>query len=203
MMERRTGTQTGGAYISASIFDRKVRDHVAKPETDERIGLLVQYAQGGDREAFGELYRLCHGVVFRFVHFYLPGAEGEDAVAETFLRAWGALPRYRQTGAPFAAWLIGIARHVVTDVHRASRRAEPWAEPPDRPVEFQDRLVDRLALAEAVAGLPGEQRRVIELKFLLGWTNNEVGQVLGKSVGAVNALQWRALARLKEALVKR
>ena len=197
-MEERTGTQATGAYISCPISDRKVRDHVAKPAIDEReVRWLVGRAREGDRDAFGDLYRLCHGTVYRFVRFHLPGTDGEDAVAETFLRAWAALPRYRDTGAPFSAWLVGIARHVVGDTHRVARRTEPRADLPDRAVEFQDQAADRLVLAEAVARLPKEQRQVIEMKFLMGWTNQEVGHAMNKSIGAVNALQWRALGRLK------
>jgi RNA polymerase sigma-70 factor, ECF subfamily len=188
------------AYISASISDRNVRDHVATPAIDARRvrELVERAARDGDRDAFGDLYRLCHDGVYRFARFNLPGPSVEDAVAETFLRAWVAIPRYRDTGAPFSAWLVGIARHVVADAHRAARRTEPRADPPDRSVEFQDQATDRLALAAAVARLPKEQREVIELKYLLGWTNEEVGRTMGKSVGAVNALQWRALSRLKQ-----
>jgi RNA polymerase sigma-70 factor (ECF subfamily) len=197
-MEQTTGSRSPDAYIQPPVSDTEVRDHVAKPAIDgSRVGWLVERAQDGDREAFGELYRLCHPRVFRFVRFYLPGHTAEDAVAETFLRAWVGLPRYRDTGAPFTAWLVGIARHVVADAHRAARRTEPRADPPDRAVEFQDEAADRLALGAAVARLPKEQRQVIELKFLTGCTNEEVGRALGKTVGAVNALQWRALARLK------
>ena len=52
--------------------------------------------------------------------------------AEAFLRAGVALPRYRNTGAPFVAWLYGIARHVVADERAARHRIEPRAEPPDQ-----------------------------------------------------------------------
>jgi RNA polymerase sigma-70 factor, ECF subfamily len=197
-MGRRTN-QGSRAYISSPISDTKVRDHVETPAIHaRRIGWLVERAQAGDRDAFGELYQLCHSQVFRFVRFYLPGPSGEDAVAETFLRAWTGLPGYRATGAPFTAWLVGIARHVVMDAHRGSSRSAPWADPPLGEVEFEGQTADRLVLAAAVESLPKEQRQVIELKYLLGWTNQEVGRAMGKSEGAVNALQWRALGRLKK-----
>lgn len=197
-MRRRTAEDSSVAYISSPISDTEVRDHVATSAIDQSHVLeLVGRAQDGDRDAFGDLYRLFHARVVRFVRFYLPGTEWEDAVAETFLRAWTAVPRYRNTGAPFSAWLVGIARHVVADAGRAARRTDSRADPPDQAIEFQDRAVDRLSLAHAVAELPKEQRQVIELKYLLGCTNREVGEAMGKSVGAVNALQWRALERLK------
>ncbi len=155
---------------------------------------LVQAAKDGDRDAFGELYRMYHAAIYRMARFRL-GETAEEAVSETFLRAWTGLPRYRDTGAPFAAWLYGIARHVVADEFRRMARTEPRAEVPDRAVE--ERPEDRLALTAAMEKLPDEQRQVIELKYLVGLTNAEVGSALGKSTGAVNALQWRGLRAMK------
>lgn len=59
---------------------------------------------------------------------------------------------------------------------------------------------DKLSLAAAIRQLPDEQRQVVELKFLMGATNAEVAATLGKSVDAVNAKQWRALAALRKTL---
>jgi RNA polymerase sigma-70 factor, ECF subfamily len=167
---------------------------------------LVERARRNDREAFGELYRRYHGAVFRLARFHL-GTGAEDIAAETFLRAWVALPRYRNTGAPFVAWLYGIARHVVADERAARRRVEPRAEPPNEATNpGSDERVgqdDRLALAMAISRLPEEQRRVVELKFLIGLTNAEVAAAFGKSIGAINAMQWRALRTMRRMLVDR
>jgi RNA polymerase sigma-70 factor, ECF subfamily len=167
---------------------------------------LVERAQRNDRDAFGDLYRLYHGAVFRLARFHL-GSGAEDIAAETFLRAWVALPRYRNTGAPFVAWLYGIARHVVADELAARRRVEPRAEPPEDSTNPgpDERLGqdDRLALAMAIARLPQAQRRVVELKFLIGLSNAEVAKAFGKTTGAINAMQWRALRTLRRMLVDR
>lgn len=157
---------------------------------------LIRRAQGGDRDAFGELYRLHQAPVFRLARFHLPVSVAEDAVAETFLRAWKGLPRYRDTGAPFVSWLYGIARHVVADSLRERIRVEPRDVLPERPTT-EPATDDRIVLAAALATLPEEQRLVIELKFLAGLTNDEVGRALGKSPGAVNTQQWRALEALR------
>jgi RNA polymerase sigma-70 factor (ECF subfamily) len=165
-----------------------------------RVRRLVAAAREGDRDAFAELYRMHHAPITRMVRFHAPPGEVEDAVAETFVRAWAGLPRYRDTGAPFAAWLYGIARHVTADLWRGTTHSEARAEVPDRAVDHGDREEDRMDLALAVARLGEEQRTVIELKFLLGLSNEEVGRALGKSPGAVNALQWRAMVALREIL---
>jgi RNA polymerase sigma-70 factor, ECF subfamily len=161
---------------------------------------LIMAAKEGDRDAFGRLYRLHHAALTRMVRFHL-GADHEDAVSEVFVRAWSALPRYRDTGAPFVAWLYGIARHVVADEFRRRMRTVPSDRLPERVSSC--RGDDRLMIAEALAKLPDEQRQIIELKFLAGMKNPELARALGISTGAVNAKQWRGLAALRTSLEER
>jgi RNA polymerase sigma-70 factor (ECF subfamily) len=158
---------------------------------------LVRAAKEGDRDAFGQLYRLHHASIVRLARFRL-GADHEDVAAEVFARAWAALPRYRDTGAPFAAWLYGIARHVVADEIGRRVRTETVSDIPETAVE--PRHHQRLELTEALSRLPDEQRQVLELKFLVGMTNPEVAAAFGITTGAVNAKQWRALRALRELL---
>jgi RNA polymerase sigma-70 factor (ECF subfamily) len=175
--------------ISRRSLDRKIED----PDVHEHERGLVARAQGGDREAFEELYRTHAPAVARLVRFRM-GAEDEDAVAEVFFRAWRGLGGYRDTGVPFSAWLYGIARHVAIDELRKRGRSEPTDQLPDRGVEPM--TDDLLTLRGAIDQLPTEQRQVIELKYLLGLTNDEVAAAMGCSPGAVNAKQWRALRSL-------
>jgi RNA polymerase sigma-70 factor, ECF subfamily len=184
------------AYIPASSADRKGEASPDDVRTLDRG--LVRRAQEGDRDAFGRLFRLHHAALFRMVRFALGsgGVDAEDAAAETFARAWKALPSYRDTGVPFVSWLYGIARHVVADEHRRAKQTEPRDKLPDRGhEEVHD---DRLDLAAAIARLPQEQRLVIEMKYFAGLTNPEVAALLGTTTGAVNARQWRALKTLHE-----
>ena len=185
-----------GAYVSAPPSDRKLR--AVKDAAPDQVASLVARAAEGDRDAFGSLYRTHYEGVFRLVRSRL-GTDPEDPVAEVFVRAWAAIPRYRDTGAPFAAWLYGIARHVCADEIKRRTRALSVAEVPDEP-RFDQPPEDRMVLAHAIAALPDEQRKVIELKFLAGLTNPEIAATLGISTGAVNAKQWRGLAKLQELL---
>lgn len=166
----------------------------------QEVAALVTRAQAGDQDAFGLLYLEFRRRIYNLARFSLSHSAAEDAVGETFVRAWAALPRYRDTGAPFVAWLYGIARHVVADTVRASVRVEPQAEPDCGGTDTRGREDDRLLLGAALGQLPPEQRMVIELKFLGGLSNDEVAATLGKSPGAVNTQQWRALASLRAIL---
>lgn len=190
------------ASIPASPGDRKV-DAAVERSDEGRVPDLVERARAGERDAFGDLYRLYHAPIFRLVRFSLGPDAADDAAAETFARAWSSLPRYRDTGAPFVAWLYGIARHVVSDARRAAKRSEPVADPPERGIDPTGGQDDRLAIAALLGRLSKEQRQVIELKFLIGLRNEEVAAVLGKSAGAVNAQQWRALRALRDLMEER
>jgi RNA polymerase sigma-70 factor (ECF subfamily) len=161
--------------------------------TKERVAELVTQAQQKDRDAFEQLYLLYYRPIYTLARFYLPG-QAEDIVAETFLRAWGALERYRDMGRPFAAWLYAIARHIVADELKARRRTEPRSELPDRPIDWDHD--DRLVLAMGLARLSKTQRVVVELKYLIGLSHQEIADILHKSIGAVKALRWRALRNL-------
>jgi RNA polymerase sigma-70 factor, ECF subfamily len=163
----------------------------------EAVRELVDRARSGERAAFAVLYRAHHAAVWRLASFYLQDA-AEDAVSETFVRAWKALPRFKPTKAPFSAWLYAIARNVVADELKRQRRSEPRDTLPDSVTT--DDLADRAALAQAIAQLPRDQRRVIEMKYLLGFQNPDVATAIGRSTGAVNAIQWRALKKLRENL---
>ncbi len=176
------------ADIRSEARDADVRPFDPVPD-------LVERARHGDKDAFGQIYRLHHPTVARMARFHL-GPDVDDVVAEVFLRAWEGLPRYRNTGVPFLAWLHGIARHVVWDEMGRRNRTEPREAVPDAGVEWAED--DRLSLAAAIERLPQEQRQVIELKFLLGMRNPEVAAAMGTSIGAVNAKQWRALQTLRD-----
>jgi len=158
---------------------------------------LVERARGGDKDAFGQLYRLFRPPILAMARLKA-GGDADDVVAEVFLRAWSALPQYRDTGAPFVSWLFGIARHVVVDEFRRRGRTMPTEQLPEHAVRSSPD--DAISLADAIARLPREQRQVIELKFFVGMRNPEVALALGTSVGAVNARQWRALAGLRALL---
>jgi RNA polymerase sigma-70 factor (ECF subfamily) len=111
-----------------------------------------------------------------------------------------ALPRYRRTGAPFVSWLYGIARHVATDMARAAQRTQADPDLDRGSVDPWPASDDHLRLRGALDALPEEQRQVIELKFLVGLSNDDVAAALGKKPGAVNAQQWRALRALERIL---
>jgi RNA polymerase sigma-70 factor (ECF subfamily) len=198
MAARRNGAGNAeiAAYISAPSHDRNV-DGTAQVVPLDPKRRLVASAREGNRDAFAELYREHYAAIFRLCRFRL-GPDVDDVVSEVFLRAWRSLPSYRDVGIPFRAWLYGITRHVIVDELRRRDRFRPAEDIPDKAVEPM--TAEQMTLRDAVDLLPRKQRQVVELKFLVGFTNDEVASVLGTTAGAVNAKQWRALKTLANIL---
>lgn len=161
------------------------------------VDRLVERAKDGDKDAYGQVFRLHHDAILRFARLHV-GAEADEVVSEVFVRAWVSLNRHRSSGVPFVAWLYGIARHVVADELSRQSRTQPQAEMPESLTRWVED--DRLALVEGIRKLPTEQRQVIEMKFFMGLRDPEVAEVLNTTTNAVNARQWRALAALREQL---
>lgn len=164
----------------------------------------VRAAQA-DRAAFGVLYRRYLERVYGYC-FYLLGDhhDAEDATERTFLAALAAIDRYRDTGASFRAWLFRIAHNQLANALRARSRQhtaplddvpEPSATLHD-PAWLADVADDARRLRAAVRALSIDRRQVIVLRFVDELSAREIGEVLGRSEGAVRVLQHRALRDL-------
>lgn len=116
-----------------------------------------------------------------------------------------ALPRYRDTGTPFAGFVHGIAVHKVTDAQRAMYRdrtspTEHLPERADQAAGPEEALLagERAATARALLDrLPPAHREVLVLRVVAGLTAEQAGAALGMTAGAVRVAQHRALARLR------
>lgn len=165
-------------------------------------------AAQADRAAFGALYRRYLGRVYGYA-FYLLGDhhDAEDVTERTFLAALGAVNRFRDDGATFRAWLFRIAHNQVANALRArdrrpSARLEALPEPVDPvdPLAAVTRDEEARRVRAALDDLPDDRRHVLVLRFVDGLSAREIGEVLGRSEGAVRVLQHRALRDLGERL---
>ncbi len=163
---------------------------------------LVDLAKSGDGEAFSQLYEAYFDRVYRFIFFRVTDDQiAEDLAAQVFLKAWENLHRYHPKG-PFLAWLYAIARNTVIDSYRTRKPVVSLDEA--APIALQDdRLDDRLqlefeieALRAAMQQLTQEQQEVITLKFMADYDTAQIAREMGKSEGAIRALQMRALQAL-------
>jgi RNA polymerase sigma-70 factor (ECF subfamily) len=170
---------------------------------------LVRAVQAGNADAFGHLYERYFEKIYGYLSFKLGGpADAEDLAGQVFLRALEAIPGYRWTGVPFQAWIFRIAHNLMVDSLRQRTRRPiealdeslpdaTWAADPEG---WLVEKVTREHLIKAVDHLTELQRQVITLKFAASLSNAEVAIILGRSEGAVKALQHAGLQSLQRQL---
>lgn len=150
-------------------------------------------------------------MVHRYIRARLGGPNGDngaadDAAQEVCIAVLSALPRYRDEGVPFEAFVYSIAARKLADIHRAAgRRAVPVAELPDEidltdgPEALAIRSSDASLARELLEILPEQQREILLLRVAVGLSAEETGRALGITPGAVRVAQHRALRRLRDA----
>ncbi len=163
---------------------------------------LVDRAQSGDGEAFARLYEAYFDRVYRFIFFRVTDDQiAEDLASQVFLKAWENLHRYHPRG-PFLAWLYAIARNTVIDNYRTRKQtvsleeAAPIASPDLRLDDRVQLEFDVEILQAAMQHLTQEQQEVITLRFIADYDTAQIAKHMGKSEGAIRALQMRALQAL-------
>lgn len=178
------------------------------------IGALVRRAVHGDERATHDLLAHVHPLALRYCRTRLSRLPGdarhfvEDLAQEVCVAVLLALPRYKDTGRPFEAFIFAIASHKVADLQRAAMRhpgstAVPSDQMPERPDDSLGPEERALLSSDAewakklLASLPENQRELILLRIAVGLTAEETGQMLGMSPGAVRVAQHRALSRLR------
>jgi RNA polymerase sigma-70 factor (ECF subfamily) len=164
---------------------------------------LVALAAGGDPGAADRLLARVRPPVLRYCRARL-GTAADDAAQEVCLAVLSALPRYRDEGRPFEAFVFGIAAHKVADAQRAAARAAvPTAELPEAaddtpgPEEQAVRRSEAERARDLLGQLPDNLRELILLRVAVGLSAEETGRALGMSPGAVRVAQHRALGRLR------
>lgn len=180
---------------------------------------LVDAARHGDSAALSDIYERFCDRIYRYALFKLGDSQqAEDLCAQVFLKMMESINRFewrpgggdgRQINpAAFSSWLYRIAHNLITDhVRREARRPAVSLDSvasylPDSkdPASDAEAALFREQLAIALDGLTDLQAQVIALKFGSGFSNAEVGQMLGRSEGAIKALQYSALQKLHRLL---
>ncbi len=165
---------------------------------------LVKAAAEGDEAAFSQLYDTYLDSIYRFVYLRVEDRQtAEDITSNVFLRSWEKLDKYQFRGVPFRAWLFRIARNAVIDHYRTRKETAPLEAVINTHDESAISVSTKVSLqieAEKVVAsmqqLTEDQRNVLTLKVVHGFSTEEVAKTLGKRQGAVRALQMRGLQAL-------
>lgn len=170
---------------------------------------LVEAAQRGDMDAFGELFDRYYDVVFRYVLFRMGDRNlAEDLTQETFVRALRRITSVSYQGRDIGAWFVTIARNLIFDHVKSSRyrleqttseivELSPSTSGPEQQV-IDGATHDELL--RCVQKLNLDQQECIQLRFLQGLSVAETARIMERNEGAVKALQHRAVRRLAQLL---
>jgi RNA polymerase sigma-70 factor, ECF subfamily len=179
---------------------------------DADVVALVDRAREGDPDAFAALYDRYVERVYRFVLYRVHGdsALAEDVTSEVFLRALRKIKGFTWQGRDVGAWFLTIARNLVLDHFKSGRARlevlgmETPAATDDRILNAEDEALSRVSaqdLYKAIGQLGTEQQEVIYWRFLQGYSVAETAAAMGKSDGAIKALQYRAVKALYKLVV--
>lgn len=168
---------------------------------------LIRRAKECDPSAFASIYEYYYEDVYNYIYHRVTSAfVTEDLTAEVFLKALESIDTYTFRGVPLGAWLLRIARNLVIDYFRGRPQVEvPLLEEGALPHEAGvddvfERELTQQQLVQALRNLTEDQQDVIILRFVDGFSAPDVAQILGKSKGAVQSLQYRALNSLNRGL---
>jgi RNA polymerase sigma-70 factor (ECF subfamily) len=167
---------------------------------------LVRRAQEHDQEAFARIYEEYFDKIYRYITLKIGDAvEAEDLTQQVFLNSLRSISSFRWRGKPFSAWLYRIAHNQVVDYLRKKKKVtvpleETLVSGSDNPQQSAERKLDIEQVLSAARHLTGAQREVISLRFTSDLSIAQVAEVMGKSQGAVKALQHSGIVALRRAL---
>lgn len=165
---------------------------------------MVHRVIAGDVEAFALLVDRHHGRLARYA-FHLLGseAEAEEAVQDSFVRAYRSLGTYKEQE-QFGAWIMRIlVNRCRTRLVRDKRREETaaaWLRENDQPYEHTDSLAMRDELSVALAQLPPDQREAVVLRYADDLGYDQISSITGAKISALKMRVKRGCERLRAIL---
>ncbi|HEX7196285.1 MAG TPA: sigma-70 family RNA polymerase sigma factor [Candidatus Limnocylindria bacterium] len=171
---------------------------------------LADRIRAGDTEALGELYdRYAGTAVGTALRVVGSREEAEDVVHDAFVAVWRKIDRFDAERGSLRAWLMTVVRNRAIDRVRARRASIDIDDADERSLlrtgpnptlETALTRASSLDLRSAMAELPDEQRRALELAYFEGYTYREVAEMTGVPTGTANGRLRLAIGKLRDAL---
>lgn len=181
-------------------------DALAQPDQTSDAELVERARH--DPEAFGQLYERYVDKIYNYMYYRTGNHyDAEDLTAKVFHQALIHVKRYVERGLPFSAWLYRIAHNLVANWYRSKSRhvvnldevtasaLQHPGEVPEKSFEHQD---EQRLLLRLLRRLPEDRQQLVILKFVNQLSNQEIGQIMGRSEGAIKSLYHRTLLTLRE-----
>ena len=179
-------------------------------QLNESEDVLIQRAVKRDRLAFATLYDKYAERIYRHVYYRVSNqTDAEDITQEIFVIAWKAIDKYKRTGAPFVTWLIAVARNLIVDHYKSKKKLSslegvevPSQTDETNPEALAEANLNRNYVRKVVSKLKGDKQKVIIMRFIDGFSYEDIAGILHKSEGAVRVIQYRALSDLRRMLMR-
>lgn len=175
----------------------------ASEHADRVVRRAVARAKEGDQEALRVLYLRYSDNVYGYVRSIVRDHhDAEDITQHVFAKLMTVLVKYDQRSVPFLGWLLRLAHNAAIDFLR-TRRAVPAEEIHGADVRAEEGAGDRsIALHEALAALPDEQRSVVLMRHVRGLTPTEIASEMGRSESSIHGLHHRGRRALQAELLR-
>ena len=169
---------------------------------------LVKRAQQRDEAALTQLYEENFDKIYRYLVLKIGDrTEAEDMTQQVFLNALKSISSYKWKGMPFSSWLYRIAHNQVVDYFRKKSRRptvpldESLPSGGDDPRQLAERKLEAEEVIQATKNLTDAQQEVISLRFAGELSVAEAARVMGRSEGAIKALQHSAIVALRKQML--
>lgn len=169
--------------------------------------LLIERVRRGDQDAARALFERYFDRIYNYVYARLGRVEdAEDLAIDTMTRSLTRLDLFQDQGVAFSSWVYRIAHNATIDHYRRQGKVtlvpleNATLPESDDPSQLALDELSNAELRDALGQLTDEQQQVLILRFFQDLSAVQVAEVIGKSVGAVQALQHRALASLERVL---
>ena len=174
---------------------------------------LVRGCGSGDQGALASLYDQSSSLVYAVALKLLANqADAEEVTLDVFNQIWRTAQTYQATRGSVTAWLVTLARSRAIDRLRSratrQQREEPilaytdFASASDGPEQASVQSQQRTRILAAMADLPVDQRRAVELAFFSGMTHSELAQELDLPLGTVKTRLRSSMLKLRESLAE-
>lgn len=170
---------------------------------------LLERAKAYDSAALAKLYDQYAPRMYAYIYRRVGDpALAEDLTSELFVRMLRAIQNDRAWRRSFSAWLYRAAHNLVVDHYRRQHPQQPVvldemvASADDNPATAVEQSLAAEQLRKALVKLTWDQQQVLALRFGEGLRTRKVAQIMGKTVGAVEALQRRGVAALRRIMEK-
>ena len=171
---------------------------------------FVIKASKGDKEAFSKIYYSCYNDFYNFAFYVLGNSEDlEDVLSDTFIEIWKGIGKLRNPES-FEAWAFKIlsvrCKKEISNIIKRRKEIDfdALSEVPEYGSEnFESDIAENVSLADAFYKLESEEKILIVLSVIHGYTHREIGEMIGKPRGTVSSKLHRIYAKLRKQITEK